>query len=115
MPSKLETFLTQKKIDRRRVLATSHELERLRREDREMKLAIWQARKKDEKKQPGSPKPRSGRPLSASTLDKAFAGKAISGPAKTRVLRAVNRILEQRKQAAVALGDLFEAARKSEG
>ena len=107
MATKLETFLTDKKIDSRRVIAASNELEKLRPEDRAMKLAQRQARKKDEKKQPGSPKPRSGKALSAATIDRAFAGKAISGPAKQRVLRAVNHILEQRKQGAVELKDLF--------
>jgi hypothetical protein len=113
MATKLETFLTEKKIDRRRVVAASHELEKLRIEDRAIKLAQHQARKKDEKREPGSPKPRSGKPVSEATLGKALAGQAVSGPTKTRVLRAVNHILEQRKQSAVSLADLFEAPKKA--
>jgi len=31
----------------------------------------------------------------------------VSGPAKTRLLRAINHILEQRKKPAVAIKDLF--------
>jgi hypothetical protein len=54
-------------------------------------------------------KPRSARPVSRTTLSKALAGKTLSGPAKTRVLRAVNHILSQRKQPEVPLGSLFEA------
>jgi hypothetical protein len=113
MATKLETFLKDKKIDRRRVIAISHELEKLRREDRAIKLAQRNAKKSEQPKPTGAAKPRSGRPLSPSTLDKALAGKAISGPAKTRLLRAINHILEQRKQTAVALNELFDAPRKA--
>jgi hypothetical protein len=113
MATKLETFLTEKKIDRRRVVAASHQLEKLRREDRAIKLANQQARKKDEKRAADAPKPRSGKPVALSTLQKALAGQAVSGPTKTRLLRAVNHILEQRKQGTVALGDLFEAPKKA--
>lgn len=112
MATKLDTFLTEKKIDSRRVVAASQEIEKLRREDRTIKLAQFQARKKDEKREPGSPKPRSGKPVAASTLARAIAGDSISGPTKTRVLRAVNHILEQRKQSAVKLADLFDAPKK---
>jgi hypothetical protein len=40
-------------------------------------------------------------------VSQATAGKPVSGPAKTRLLRAVNRLLEQKKQAAVDLKTLF--------
>ncbi len=113
MATKLETFLTTKKIDRRRVVAASNELEKLRPEDRAVKLAQRQARKKDEKKAPGSAKPRSGKALSAATFDRAFIGTALSGPTKQRMLRAVNHILEQRKEPVVALFDLFDAPLKA--
>ncbi len=115
MASKLEQFLTSKKIDRRRVVAASRQIERLQREDRQIKLAQRKAKKSEEQKQAGAPKPRTGRPISASTLDKAFAGKPISGPAKTRVLRAINKILEGRKQEPITLKDLFDPpAKKAE-
>lgn len=110
MATKLEAFLTEKKIDSRRVVAASNQLEKLRPEDRAVKLAQRQARKKDEKKQPGAPKPRSGKAVSAATLTRAFGGTALSGPTKQRVLRAINHILEQRKLPAVALKDLFPKA-----
>ncbi len=112
MATKLETFLTSKKIDRRRVISASQKLERLKREDRQIKLAQRKAKKSEEAKQPGAAKPRSGKPVSGATLDKAFAGKPISGPSKTRLLRAINKILEQRKQEPVALKDLFDAPKK---
>lgn len=113
MATKLEAFLTEKKIDRRRVVAASEQLEKLRVEDRAIKLAQRLARKKDEKKAPDAPKPRTGKPVALATLNRVIAGEAVSGPTKSRVLRAVNRILEQRKQDAVTLGDLFDAPSKA--
>ena len=61
----------------------------------------------DDKKESG-PKPRSGRPVTPRLVAAASTtGKLVSGPAKTRLLRAVNRILEQKKQPAVELRTLF--------
>ena len=42
-------------------------------------------------------KPRSGRPVTHEAIDAAFAGKKVSGPQKTRILRALNHVLEQKK------------------
>ena len=114
MASKFAEFIEQNKIDPRRILVSSQQLERLRPEDRAIKLAKAKsgeegAAKKpadDENKEPPK-KPRSGRPVTQQLLDKASAGKGISGPAKTRIVRAVNRILEQKKKDAVAVRDLF--------
>ena len=85
-------------------------MERLRPEDRRIKLA--QRAKGDDapKKEEGSeprPRPRSGRPVTERLLREATEGKAISGAAKTRLLRAVNRVLEQKKEASVDLRALF--------
>ena len=52
-------------------------------------------------------KRRTGRPVTPRLLNDAKAGKAVSGPAKTRITRAVNRILEQKKEKAVELKSLF--------
>jgi hypothetical protein len=109
MPSKLETFLGEKKIDPRRILAASHDLERLRPEDRRIRLTQRQARKSEDGKKPeGLGKPRSGKPVTEIGLSRALAGTPVSGPTKTRILRAVNRILEQKKQEAVTLTALFD-------
>ncbi len=48
-----------------------------------------------------------GRPLTLPQVEKALRGETISGPAKTRVLRAVNEILKARKKAEIGLRDLF--------
>jgi hypothetical protein len=110
MATKLESFLTEKKLDPRRVVAASRQIERLRREDRSIKLAYKQARKKEDGAKPtGLGERRSGRPVCEVTLRKAYAGKPISGATKTRILRAVNRLLEQKKQEPVAISTLFDA------
>lgn len=112
MATKLEDFLKEKKIDQRRLLAASAEIERLRPEDRAIKLAKWVARQSEDtnKKKEGlaAKKPRSGRPVTQRSISSAIAGKQISGPQKTRILRAINRILEQKKQDQVELSALFE-------
>lgn len=106
--SKFSDFLAAKKLDARRILAASHALESLRPEDRAIKLAAKLAKKGEGKKQEGEKKkPRSGRPVTAPAIAAAQAGKAISGPQKTRLLKAVNHLLEQKKQEQVALDQLF--------
>lgn len=112
MATKFSDFLSEKKIDPRRLVAASAKLERLRPEDRKAKLQKRQAKAKiaaggeDNKAAPPA-KPRSGRPVTARSIDSAMQGKALSGPQKTRLLRAVNAILEQKKASAVELSALF--------
>jgi hypothetical protein len=105
MTSKFSQFLKDNRIDSRRLLVASKELERLRPEDRLLKL-------KRRRGKAGGPagdvaKPRSGRPVTPRLLDSATGGKPLPGPAKTRLLRAVNRILEQKKKNGVELKALF--------
>lgn len=114
MATKLDGFLKEKKIDPRRILAASAEMERLRPEDRAIKLAQRKARRSEDKKKEGlaAKKPRTGRPLTQRAIDAAIQGKAISGPSKTRLLKAVNKILEQKKQDPVTLYALFDLPKK---
>ncbi len=110
MGSTFEDFVKEKKIDLRRVSAASAELERLRPEDRAIRLAQRAARKsEDPKKREGkaAEKPRSGRPVTGRALNAALQGKPISGPTKNRILRAVNHVLSQKKQEPVDLRALF--------
>jgi hypothetical protein len=110
MASKFAEFLSTNKIDPRRVAAASREIERLRPEDRAKRLARRQAKKSETKPAADAPKPtkpRSGRPATSRALAAAAAGKAISGPSKTRLLRAVNHLLEQKKKSATDLKSLF--------
>lgn len=104
--SKLAEFLKNHKIDPRRVRVASRELEKLRPEDRALKLKKRQSKAADAKGEAG-PKPRSGRPVTAPLLDRALTGKTVGGPEKTRILKAVNRVLEQKKKDQVDLRALF--------
>jgi len=110
MSSKLETFLKTNKIDRRQLLVVSKHLESLRPEDRAIRLAKRQGAKAEDKdKKPGETrKPRSGRPVTSVAIDKILAGKEVTGPTRTRVLRAVNAILERKKKDKVDLAALFD-------
>jgi hypothetical protein len=116
MASKFAQFLKDNKIDPRRLLVASHGIERLRPEDRKLKLERRQAKGASgaqaaapaegaEKQTPA--KPRSGRPVTSRVLGAATAGKALPGPAKSRLLRAVNHVLGQRKKPAVDLRAIF--------
>jgi len=115
MASKFAQFLTDNKIDPRRLLDVSKRIERLQTTDRKVKFEKSRAKKGDapaaaapadgEKKAP--PKPRSGRPVTPRLMSAATEGKPVAGPAKTRLLRAVNHILEQKKKPAVDLRKVF--------
>jgi len=113
MASKFAQFLTDNKIDPRRVLVVSKRIERLLTADRKVKFEKSRAKKGDapaaaadgEKK--AAPKPRSGRPVTPRLMTAATEGKPVAGPAKTRILRAVNHILEQKKKPAVDLRKVF--------
>jgi hypothetical protein len=110
--TKLSDFLKKQKIDARRVLVASRDLEQLRREDRVIKLAKHRLKgadeaAKDAAKEVAAKKPRSGRPVSGPTLDRALEGGKISGAAKTRIVRAVNAVLTTKKKNEAALRDLF--------
>ncbi len=107
--TKFAQFMAERKLDGRRIMAASRQIERLRPEDRTIRL-----RKRLTKKAESSEgavketrKPRTGRPVTPRALAAALTGKAISGPTKTRILRAVNRILEQKKLDPVDLRALF--------
>src|SRR5262245_56077055 len=100
--SKLKTFLDTNKLNVNRLLAVSHELETLKKSDRDVKLAKRRAKggeggaAEGEKKELG--KPRSGRPVTPRAIEAALTGGTISGPTKQRILRAVNHLLEQKKK-----------------
>jgi hypothetical protein len=105
--SKLAEFLKNNKIDPRRIRVASKELEKHRPEDRALKLKKRLSKGAEAAKGEAAPKPRSGRPVTAPLLERALTGKAVAGPAKTRILRAVNRVLEQKKKDPVDLRALF--------
>jgi hypothetical protein len=112
MTTKFSKFLEESKIDPRRLLAVSLRLERLSDEDR-MFLAdnarkrALAGRKEAANMKAEKRKLHSRRPVSPAAIDLASAGKKLGGPTKTRMLRAINHILAQRKQPAVELKALF--------
>lgn len=105
--SKLQAFLTQNKLNTKRLLAVSHSLETHSKEDRVLK----QQRRKNKKAEGGEKKevakPRSGRAVTDRAISAALTGGTISGPTKQRILRAVNFLLEQKKKDKVELKTLF--------
>jgi hypothetical protein len=115
MSSRFSDFLNAEKIDPRRLLVASNKLERLRPEDRRLRLerrlkksgdaAAAPAAEGADKKAPA--KRRSGRPVTQRLLAQALSGAAISGAQKTRLLRALNIVLEQKKKDAVELRKVF--------
>lgn len=106
--SKLDDYLKTQKIDPRRILVASRDLENLRPEDRTVRLAKKRAKGGDESaKEAAAKERRSGKPVSKPTLDRALAGGAVSGAAKTRIVRALNAVLGKKKKSEVALRDLF--------
>jgi hypothetical protein len=108
-PSKFAAFIAERKLDPRRILIASKKLEANRPEDRAIRLAKRLARGREGGE--GAPKetrkPRSGRPVTGRALQAAMKGGDISGPTKTRILRAVNHLLEQKKQELVDLRSIF--------
>jgi hypothetical protein len=107
--TKFAQFLAAKKLDRRRIVVASRQLEILQPEDRIIKLKKRKPKGGDapEGAAKETRKPRSGRPVTDRAIDAALAGKVVSGPTKTRILKAVNRLLEQKKQEKIDLRALF--------
>ena len=110
MASKFSQFLTDNKIDPRRVISASRALESLRPEDRRNRLAKKKG-SEDGKAAAGEAAPaeksRSGRAVSAVLLRRLEAGGKVTGAAKQKLLRAVNQILSHRKKDPVELRALF--------
>jgi hypothetical protein len=115
MASKFAEFLDKNKIDPRRVLVASRKLERLLPDDRAIRLGKRRAKKGGAAATPAPAgeeaaapkKPRSGRPVTPRALAAARGGKPVPGPAKTRLVRAVNYLLSQKKKDAIDLRTLF--------
>ena len=109
MATKFAQFLQDNKIDPRRIVVASQELERLRPEDRKVKHQKSAAKKAGTKPAEGEKpaKPRSGRAVTPRLIESVTVGKPVSGPAKTRLLRALNHVLVTKKKTAVELKAVF--------
>jgi hypothetical protein len=104
--TKFQTFLSENKLNPKRLLAVSHKLETLQKEDRTLKLERRRGKKEGAEKKEVA-KPRSGRAVTPRALEAALTGGTLSGPTKQRILRAVNQLLEQKKKDKVELKTLF--------
>jgi hypothetical protein len=110
--SRFSELLTSENIDPRRILVASAAVERLRPEDRRAhylkrkQKASGAAPEKKEGEEPAA-KPRSGRVVTREALRRAQEGLSLSGAQKTRLVRALNRVLEQKKKQPVELRKVF--------
>ena len=112
MATKFAKFLEDNKIIGLRLQSASTKIERLTAEDRAHLADASRKRSLAGRKNAANvsiekKKLHTGRPVTQRLIDCASVGKPVSGAAKTRLLRAVNRILEQRKKTTVAIRDLF--------
>ena len=111
MSSRFSEFLSTEKIDPRRLLAVSRKIERLRPEDRQIRLKRRLNKGKDAPAADAAAappvKPRSGRAVTPRQLSLATSGGALSGAQKTRLLRAINHVLEQKKKEPADIRKVF--------
>ncbi|MBL8604930.1 MAG: hypothetical protein JNK72_23585 [Myxococcales bacterium] len=107
--NKFAAYLKEHKIDPIRVVYASTQIEKLTPTDRKALLAKRQTRGKegDEAKAARSVEVRSGRPVTAQLLTRVLKGEKVAGPQKSRLVRAMNRIAEQKKLSAIDLSNLF--------
>jgi ribosomal protein L22 len=108
--SKLSEFFEKEKIDPRRVVAVSKRVEGKKTPDRQIHLArrsIKGGQASEAQKALAETKPRSGKSVSRPLLDRAMRGERVPGAAKTRIARAVSKVLETKKKDAVTARDLF--------
>jgi hypothetical protein len=119
--SRFSELLTNEKIDPRRLLVASAALEGLRPADRRAhflkrrkKASGAAAAEKTEGEAAPADKPHSGRVVSRQLLSRAEKGLPLTGPEKTRLVRAVNRVLEQKKKEPVDIRKLFPGEKKAE-
>jgi hypothetical protein len=105
--SKIGDYLKKHKIDPRRVIAASKELEALRPEDRAIRLARKEAATDESKKELAAKKRRSGRALSLPAMNRALAGEKLTRKGRARVVRAVNKVLSHKSKGEAAPTDLF--------
>lgn len=107
--SKFSEFLTTNKIHPNRVVTASVALESRTAEDKALadKKRKMKAGTLEKNAEVLKQKPRSGRPVTGATVGKALSGLTIGGPSKTRLVRAVNAVLAQKKKPEIGLRDLF--------
>jgi len=116
----LKDFIHSKGIVPDSIVATSQKLEAPQPQDR--KLLAQRVAKRKGKETASKPyaelniaKPRSGRGLSAATVALALNEQALTARQRSKMLKAVNALLEKKKEAAVDMKTLFGDTPKKEG
>jgi len=116
----LQDFIHSKGIAPDSIVAISQKLEVMNPQDR--KLLAQRAAKRKGKETASKPyaelniaKPHSGRGLTAATVASALNEQALSVRQRSKMLRAVNALLEKKKEAAVDMKTLFGDTPKKEG
>lgn len=103
-------FLNQKGLEPKQILLVSQRLECVRDEDRIL-MRRREARRRENPgksyEELGIAKPRSGRPLRPGHIEAALADKPIPGPVRSKVVRAVNFLLQKKGQEPVRAPDIF--------
>jgi hypothetical protein len=112
MSTKFAKFLEESKINQLRLQAASRKVEQRTKEDRAFLSEVARKRALAGRKEAANAvaekkKLHSGRVVTPRLISYATLGKSVSGSAKTRLVRAVNRVLEQRKQPQITVRDLF--------
>lgn len=107
--TKLNDFLTTNKINPKRVVLASKAIESRQADDVDLikKKKAMKDGKLEKDPVVQKTKMRSGRPVTEPTLTKAMGGRLINGPSKTRIVRAVNAVLVQKKKTEIGFRDLF--------
>jgi len=103
-------FIREKGLDAEQILRVSRRLESLTDEDRELmrKRAVKRRTAAGQSYEEANiAKPRSGRPLRPGHLEAAMNDEPVPGPVRTKLVRAINAILEKKGQEPVRAPQLF--------
>lgn len=107
--SKFSDFISEHNLHPRRIAIASTQLEQQTADD--LKLIALKKQMKEGKVDKDEvvlkQKPHSGRPVTDAAIRKAMAGQVVSGPVKTRLVKAVNVLLSQKKKEEITIRELF--------
>ena len=111
-------FLSQAGIDTGRLLRASQRIEGVQDEDRALMRKRAEKRRRSAGQSyadAGIAKPRSGRPLRPGHIEAAMSDQPVPGPVRTKMVRAVNAILQKKGQDPVNAPKLFGAVPGRQG
>lgn len=101
-------LLKSKNLPEAQILGVSRALEHLTPPDRDLYLKRRKARKEEKKyAEAGAEKPRSGRGITSQSLAKASADRPLPRKVRSKIVKAINTILERRGQEKVKIEQVF--------